>query len=62
MMVMANGFKNVLSSQKMNSDDNLKRLAAGDLGSSLIPPAFNVGYVGPNGPMIYDSNGDPSIG
>ncbi|CAO3611813.1 unnamed protein product [Cunninghamella echinulata] len=60
MMVMANGFKNILSSQS-EQNDTLKRLAGGDLGSSMLPQAFNVSYVGPSGPMIYDSNGDLSI-
>lgn len=60
MMVMANGFKNILSSQS-EQNDTLKRLAGGDLGSSMLPQAFNVNYVGPSGPMIYDSNGDLSI-
>ncbi|KAI8089915.1 periplasmic binding protein-like I [Halteromyces radiatus] len=61
MMVMANGFRQTLSTQKDQST-GLKLLATGELGETMLPPAFNVGYVGPNGPMIYDSNGDLSIG
>lgn len=61
MMVMANGFKQALSAEK-DQILGLKNLASGELGESMLPPAFNVGYVGPNGPMVYDSNGDLSIG
>ncbi|CAO3599540.1 unnamed protein product [Absidia cylindrospora] len=61
MMVMATGFKQALSMEK-DQVFGLKQLASGELGETMLPPAFNVGYVGPNGPMIYDSNGDLSIG
>ncbi|KAI8329403.1 periplasmic binding protein-like I [Chlamydoabsidia padenii] len=61
MMVMATGFKNALSKEK-DQVYGLKQLANGEMVESMLPPAFNVGYVGPNGPMIYDSNGDLSIG
>ncbi|ORZ07876.1 periplasmic binding protein-like I [Absidia repens] len=61
MMVMATGFKQALSTEK-DPVFGLKQLASGELGETMLPPAFNVGYVGPNGPMIYDSNGDLSIG
>lgn len=61
MMVMATGFKQALSKQT-DQVYGLKQLANGEIGETMLPPSFNVGYVGPNGPMIYDSNGDLSIG
>ncbi|KAI8376578.1 uncharacterized protein BYT42DRAFT_605670 [Radiomyces spectabilis] len=61
MMVMAQGFRNTIS-HIGNYTYGLEQLATGGLGDSLTPPAFNVGYVGPEGPMTYDSNGDLTAG
>lgn len=57
MMVMAEGFSNAIANIS-NHTYGLEQLQSGDLGQYMTPPAFNVGYVGPEGPMIFDSNGD----
>ncbi|KAI9499195.1 periplasmic binding protein-like I [Zychaea mexicana] len=57
MMVMAEGFSHTIANTT-NQTLGLNQLATGDLGQYMSPPAFNVGYVGPEGPMIFDSNGD----
>ncbi|KAI8984560.1 periplasmic binding protein-like I [Mycotypha africana] len=61
MMVMAEGFQKLVK-DSTNQTDNLLKLAYGELGDKLVPSTFNVGYVGPEGPMIYDSNGDLTTG
>ncbi|KAI8144687.1 periplasmic binding protein-like I [Fennellomyces sp. T-0311] len=57
MMVMAEGFSHTIANTT-NHTLGLKQLQSGDLGQYMLPPAFNVGYVGPEGPMTFDSNGD----
>lgn len=57
MWTMADGF-NLTLSNATNSSVALSQLATGQLGQYMTPMAFNVGYVGPEGPMIFDSNGD----
>ncbi|KAG2171444.1 hypothetical protein INT43_009105, partial [Umbelopsis isabellina] len=57
MWTMADGF-NLTLSNATNSSVALSQLATGQLGQYMTPLAFNVGYVGPEGPMIFDSNGD----
>ncbi|SAM05514.1 hypothetical protein [Absidia glauca] len=61
MMVMADGFQTILGT-KSNHTDGLLQLAQGNLDADLLPPAFNTGYVGPEGPMRLDSNGDVMSG
>ncbi|KAI9310743.1 periplasmic binding protein-like I [Dichotomocladium elegans] len=61
MMVMAEGFSQAVANTT-NHTQGLLELKSGDLGQYLIPPAFNVGYVGPEGPMVFDSNGDVTKG
>jgi hypothetical protein len=61
MMVMAEGFGKLIT-KGQNQTDQLIKLSSGDLGDDMLPSAFNVGYVGPEGPMIYDSNGDLTTG
>lgn len=64
MMVMASGFKHAIynSSKSENSNDIIKQLAAGQLGSLLTPSAFNNSFLGPEGPVIFDQNGDMASG
>ena len=57
MMVMAEGFSHTIANTT-NHTHGLEQLQTGDLGQYMTPPAFNVGYVGPEGPMMFDSNGD----
>jgi hypothetical protein len=57
MKVMADGF-NLTLANATNSSVALSQLANGQLGKYMTPLTFNVGYVGPEGPMIFDSNGD----
>ncbi|CAM0138971.1 unnamed protein product [Umbelopsis sp. WA50703] len=57
MWTMADGF-NLTLSNATNSSVALSELATGQLGQYMTPLAFNVGYVGPEGPMIFDANGD----
>lgn len=61
MMLMAEGFGKIIHSSK-NKTDELAKLATGQLGDDMLPSAFNIGYVGPEGPMNYDSNGDLTSG
>lgn len=61
MMVMAEGFGKVIKNSN-NQTNELLKLSKGELGDKMLPSAFNVGYVGPDGPMIYDSNGDLTTG
>ncbi|KAI9487659.1 MAG: periplasmic binding protein-like I [Benjaminiella poitrasii] len=61
MMIMAEGFGKIINNSK-NQTDELLRLASGELGDEMLPTAFNIGYVGPQGPMTYDSNGDLTTG
>ncbi|KAI7890638.1 periplasmic binding protein-like I [Mucor mucedo] len=61
MMLMAEGFGKIIHSSK-NKTDELEKLASGQLGDDMLPSAFNIGYVGPEGPMNYDSNGDLTSG
>lgn len=61
MMIMAEGFGKVITNSK-NQTNELFKLSKGELGDEMLPSAFNVGYVGPEGPMVYDSNGDLTTG
>ncbi|ORX42794.1 periplasmic binding protein-like I [Hesseltinella vesiculosa] len=61
MMMMAHGFKNMVTNST-NQTNQLWQLASGDLDVAMKPNVFNVGYVGPNGPMLLDSNGDMMAG
>ncbi|KAI8365133.1 periplasmic binding protein-like I [Blakeslea trispora] len=61
MMVMAEGFGRKIIESK-NQTDQLLRLVNGGLGEEMVPASFNVGYTGPEGRMIYDSNGDLTTG
>ncbi|KAI9278719.1 periplasmic binding protein-like I, partial [Phascolomyces articulosus] len=57
MMVMAEGFSHTIANTT-NHTHGIEQLQTGDLGQYMVPTAFNVGYVGPEGPMMFDSNGD----
>ncbi|KAI8075284.1 periplasmic binding protein-like I [Gongronella butleri] len=61
MMMMAEGFKNIVIKSN-NQSGQLSQLAAGNLDQDMQPAMFNVGYVGPNGPMLLDNNGDMMTG
>ncbi|KAL7319878.1 hypothetical protein PS15m_002964 [Mucor circinelloides] len=61
MMIMAEGFGKLINNSK-NKTDELYKLSTGELGDEMLPSAFNIGYVGPEGPMVYDSNGDLTTG
>ncbi|KAG1047499.1 hypothetical protein G6F43_010054 [Rhizopus delemar] len=61
MMVMAKGYGKLIEDSS-NQTGQLLKLASGELGDELLPPAFNINYVGPEGPMTYDSNGDLTTG
>lgn len=65
MMVMASGFNHAIynsSRSPENSNEIIKQLAAGQLGSLLTPSAFNNSFIGPEGPVIFDQNGDMASG
>lgn len=65
MMVMAHGFNRTIynsSIHSTNSTDTLAKLAAGQLGQYLTPSTFNTSFVGPEGPVIFDQNGDMASG
>lgn len=61
MMIMAEGFGQLIS-KSINQTEKLQKLSTGELGDEMLPSAFNVGYVGPEGPMVYDTNGDLTTG
>lgn len=61
MMMMAEGFKRLVTNSK-NQTDELLKLSKGELGDEMQPNAFNVGYVGPEGPIELDINGDVTNG
>jgi hypothetical protein len=65
MMVMAHGFNRTIynsSIHSTNSTDILTKLASGQLGQYLTPSTFNTSFVGPEGPVIFDQNGDMASG
>ncbi|EPB88722.1 hypothetical protein HMPREF1544_04481 [Mucor circinelloides 1006PhL] len=65
MMVMASGFNQTLyntSLQSSNKTELLQKLATGQLGQYLTPSTFNTSFVGPEGPVVFDQNGDISSG
>ncbi|KAL1924849.1 uncharacterized protein VTP21DRAFT_4503 [Calcarisporiella thermophila] len=65
MMVMARGFANAIRnsvSATVTQAQALQLLARGRMGDKLLPPAFNTGYVGPEGPITINENGDLAQG
>lgn len=63
MMAMARGFDKVASNGSFPSRaEGLQKLSSGQLGSVLLPEAFNTGFVGPVGPIEFDPNGDSKRG
>lgn len=61
MMVMAYGFNQTINNATDTADAR-QRLAKGQMGDSLQPATFNTSFVGPNGPMMFDQNGDVMLG
>lgn len=62
MMMMALGFNNTMYNTTKPINEALLDLASGDLGRYMTPMAFNTSYIGPQGPMQIDSNGDVITG
>lgn len=63
MMAMARGFDKVVGNDSFPSrTEGLHKLASGQLGSVLLPEAFNTGFISPIGPVQFDSNGDRMLG
>ncbi|KAH8549800.1 7 transmembrane sweet-taste receptor of 3 GCPR-domain-containing protein [Umbelopsis sp. PMI_123] len=58
MMMMAMGFNNTIHNTSTPINQSLIDLAHGRLGQYLTPLTFNTSFVGPQGPMQIDSNGD----
>jgi hypothetical protein len=58
MMLMALGFNNTMHNVSRPMDNALVDLSKGDLGQYMTPLAFNTSYIGPQGPMQIDANGD----
>lgn len=61
MMTMARGFNRTLSNMG-NRTLGLEMLSNRSLGPSMTPLAFDTGYLSPEGPLNYDSNGDLTRG
>ncbi|ORZ15701.1 7 transmembrane sweet-taste receptor of 3 GCPR-domain-containing protein [Absidia repens] len=61
MMAMAEGFHNIVKNST-NTTFTLNQLAYRQLGAELSPSAFNTSFVGPEGPINLDQNGDMSTG
>ncbi|KAK4518242.1 choline phosphate cytidylyltransferase [Mucor velutinosus] len=57
MMTMARGFNQTLSTIS-NHSLGLEMLSNRSLGSAMTPRTFDTGYLSPEGPLHYDSNGD----
>ncbi|KAI9496049.1 periplasmic binding protein-like I [Zychaea mexicana] len=62
MMTMARGFTQSLLHTSQNNTAALHNLTSGDLGETLVPTAFNTGYQGPEGPIVYNQDGDRTTG
>ncbi|KAJ2961929.1 hypothetical protein NQZ79_g2877 [Umbelopsis isabellina] len=58
MMLMALGFNNTMHNVSRPIDEALVDLAKGNLGHYMTPLSFNTSYMGPQGPMQIDANGD----
>lgn len=58
---MAEGFGKIINTSK-NKTGELLKLSTGELGEEMLPSTFNISYIGPQGPMVYDSNGDLTTG
>ncbi|KAF7729898.1 hypothetical protein EC973_003632 [Apophysomyces ossiformis] len=61
MMAMAHGFNHVIQNST-NTNSTMKKLAAGQLGEYMTPSTFNTSFVGPEGPVLFDENGDTMKG
>ncbi|KAI8888725.1 periplasmic binding protein-like I [Backusella circina FSU 941] len=61
MMTMARGFNKTISTMP-NQTLALEKLSNRSLGSSMTPLTFDTGYLSPEGPLHYDSNGDLTTG
>lgn len=61
MMAMAHGFNQVIQNST-NTEQTVKKLAAGQLGQYMTPSTFNTSFVGPEGPVLFDENGDIMVG
>ncbi|KAG1121370.1 hypothetical protein G6F42_012496 [Rhizopus arrhizus] len=57
MMTMARGFNQTLSTIS-NHSLGLEMLSNRSLGAVMTPRTFDTGYLSPEGPLHYDSNGD----
>lgn len=65
MMVMAHGFNRTIYNSSIaanSSTEILTKLALGQLGQYLTPSTFNTSFIGPEGPVIFDQNGDMASG
>jgi hypothetical protein len=58
MMMMAMGFNNTIYNTTTPINQSLVDLATGRLGQYMTPLTFNTSFIGPQGPMQIDSNGD----
>lgn len=58
---MADGFRKIVSGSS-NMTQMLNQLVTRQLGDGFTPTAFNTGDNGPDGPMIFNENGDRAVG
>ncbi|CDS08588.1 hypothetical protein LRAMOSA09949 [Lichtheimia ramosa] len=58
---MADGFRKIVSGSS-NMTQMLNQLVTRQLGDDFTPTAFNTGDNGPDGPMIFNENGDRAVG
>jgi hypothetical protein len=61
MMAMARGFNKTIATMP-NQTLALEKLSNRSLGPSMTPLTFDTGYLSPEGPLHYDSNGDLTTG
>ncbi|KAI9251353.1 hypothetical protein BDA99DRAFT_487298, partial [Phascolomyces articulosus] len=63
LMTMAQGFSQTLHNNSApNQTSVLYNLSTGNFGDTLVPTAFNTGWEGPDGPIVYNQDGDRTTG
>ena len=63
MMSMALGFNQALQNTDLsNATAALYNLSTGNVGESFMPNSFNTGWEGPDGPIVFNQDGDRTTG
>ena len=63
MMTMALGFNQALHNKaSSNATADLYNLSTGKFGESFMPTSFNTDWEGPDGPIVFNQDGDRTTG